>query len=110
MPRCIGHTTLRTDNFLARGTIGKPPYYFPVMLGSCSRAAGEPHISPECFHREKCQEEEHHMAFYGKDNIPRDPSAINRPFNFESFVTGILLLALIAVAISLYLFLVVQNP
>jgi hypothetical protein len=51
------------------------------------------------------------MASYGKtDNVPRDPSAINRHFNFESFVTGILLLALVAVAISLYLFLVVQNP
>jgi len=50
------------------------------------------------------------MAVYGKtDNIPRDPSAINQHFKFESLVTGVLVLALIAVAISLYLF-VVPSP
>jgi len=47
------------------------------------------------------------MAFYDKtDNIPRDPGALDQHFHFESLVTGVLLLALVAVAISLYVFVV----
>ena len=49
------------------------------------------------------------MALYSTTgNVPRDPSAINQHFNLASFVTGILVLTVLAAAIALYFFVVTE--
>jgi len=71
--------------------------------------AREPSISLDRCSLHAQPEEEHPMALYSTTgNVPRDPSAINQHFNLASFVTGILVLTVLAAAIALYFFVVTE--